>query len=252
METELTVVLLRPKEDGNVGAVARIMSNFGVEQLVVVKPRASLGDEARRRSMAGLKILKDAKVVPTFAEAVADVDLVVGTTDLSNGRTESYLRRSVSPEEWGHVAGALNGKVAILFGPEDNGLNTEELARCDVLISIPTNRASPTLNLSHAAAIVLYATFTGLIRADTSRIDPVDLNGRESEVFLSLLDKILVEFRYPRHKRRNMRLLYRRLLGRAVASEHEYAMLLGLFRRILYKPGKPRRGAAGRRARGGA
>lgn len=249
---ELTVVLLRPKEDGNIGAVARVMSNFGVDHLVVVKPRASLGDEARRRAMAGLATLKRARVVPSFREAVADADLVVGTTDLSNGRTESYLRRSVTPEEWGHFVGSLNGKVAILFGPEDNGLNAEELARCDVLVSIPTDRDSPTLNLSHAAAIVLYATYLGMTRTDASRIDPVDLNGRENEVFLSLLDRILVEYRYPPHKRKNMRLLYRRLLGRAVASEHEYAMLLGLFRRVLYKPGQTRKKIPLRRARGRA
>ncbi len=244
MPVELTVVLLRPKEDGNVGAVARAMSNFDVSRLVIVAPRAKLGEEARRRAMAGLRILKEAKVVSRVEEAIADADLVIGTTDLSTGRTESYLRRSVTPEEWGHLAGGIQGKVALLFGPEDNGLNVGELARCDLIVWIPTSPASPTLNLSHAAAVLLYATYLGLAGSALQRTEPIPLRAREKEVFLGLLAKAMEQFRYPRHKRKNMLLLYRRLLGRAMASEHEYTMMMGLFRRILYQPP---RNAKGRR-----
>jgi tRNA/rRNA methyltransferase len=235
MPPEIVVVLLNPKEDGNVGAVSRVMSNFGATKLLIVNPRAKLGEEARRRAMAGLSLLKSATVVPTLKEAIADADLVVGTTDLSTGRTTSYLRRSMSPTEWGHMAGRVEGKVAILFGPEDNGLGVEDLALCDVLVFIPTHAASPTLNLSHAVAILLYETFLGTENIPRHRAEPFKLNGKEKAVFFALLDKALAECRYPEHKRHGLKLLFRRLLGRATTSEYEYAMLLGFVRRMLRK-----------------
>ncbi len=87
MTARIDVVLVRPKEDGNVGAVARVAKNFGADRLVLVAPRAKLGVEARRRSMAGLPLLKAAHTYSTLDKAVADADFVVGTTDLSTGRS---------------------------------------------------------------------------------------------------------------------------------------------------------------------
>jgi tRNA/rRNA methyltransferase len=235
MAVETTVVLLRPKEDGNVGAVARAMSNFGSSHLVIVSPRAPLGEEARRRAMAGLPILKAATVVSTIEEAILDADIVVGTTDLSTGRTRSYLRRSVSPQDWGRILGGIDGKVAILFGPEDNGLAKEELELCDLLVYIPTHPSSPTLNLSHAVAVLLYETFLGLESPPHPRPEAFKLNGKQKAVFFELLERALVESNYPKHKRRSVVLLFRRLLGRATTSEYEYAMMLGFVKRMLRK-----------------
>ncbi len=240
MTVRLEVILVRPKEDGNVGAVARAARNFGADRLAIVAPRASLGPEAHRRAMAGGVLLRSARIVPTFDEAVRGADFVIGTTDLSTGRSVSYLRRSVSPERLGEILRTLEGNVALLFGPEDNGLGRSELARCDLLVHIPARREFPTLNLSHAVAVVLYAVHRAKGPEDpesTPAPELLELNGREKELFLTRIGGLLERTGYPVHKRKGLLLLFRRVLGRSTPTEAEYRMLLG-FVKSLERPSK--------------
>jgi tRNA/rRNA methyltransferase len=231
----LDVVLVRPKEDGNVGAVARLARNFGASRLVFVAPRASLGTEARRRAMGGVPLLKASRVFPTFAEAVADSDLVVGTTDLSTGRSSAYLRRAVSPERFGEMLRPIQGRVSVVFGPEDNGLGRDELTRCDLLVHIPARREFPCLNLSHAVAVVLYAVHRAIgpdNPESTPAPQPVELNGKEKEIFLKRIDDLVRRTGYAAHKRQGLILSFRRILGRSTPTEAEYRMLLGFLRSV--------------------
>ncbi|MGD1100094.1 MAG: TrmJ/YjtD family RNA methyltransferase [Thermoplasmata archaeon] len=233
MTRQIDVVLVRPKEDGNVGAVARVARNFGADRLVLVASRAKVGSVARRRAMAGLPLLRTALRVRSFDAAIGEADFVIGTTDMSTGRSNAYLRRSVSPERLGEMVRTLEGRVAIVFGPEDNGLSREELLRCDLLVHIPARREYPTLNLSHAAAIVLYAVHRARGPTDpetTPAPEVVELNGPEKELFLERLGELLARTGYPAHKRRGLILLFRRVLGRATPSEAELRMMLGLFK----------------------
>ncbi len=235
MTVRQDVVLVRPKEDGNVGAVARAARNFGADRLLLVAPRARVGAVARRRAMGGLALLASAPRHATLAAAVADADLVVGTTDLSTGRSNAYLRRSVSPERVGEILRPLDGRVAIVFGPEDNGLSREELAICDLLVHIPARREFPTLNVSHAAAIVLYAIHRARGPDDpetTPAPERIALHGREKELFLARIGELLARTGYPAHKRRGLILLFRRVLGRATPAEAEYRMMLGLLKSV--------------------
>jgi tRNA/rRNA methyltransferase len=229
------LVLVRPKEDGNVGAAARCARNFGADRLVLVAPRARLGPEARRRAMGGLALLRGARRASSFTEAVAPADLVVGTTDLSTGRSTAYLRRSVSPERLGEIVRAVDGRVAVVFGPEDNGLSRTELARCDLLVHVPARREFPTLNLSHAVAVVLYALHraAGPENPETTPAPEVLLlHGAEKELFLDRLEALVARTAYPRHKRRGLILLFRRVLGRSTPTEAEYRMMLGLLKSL--------------------
>jgi tRNA/rRNA methyltransferase len=231
----LELVLVRPKEDGNVGAVARLGKNFGIDRISIVRPRASLGQEARRRAMAGLPLLESARVVESFDEAVRDADLVVGTTDLSTGRSTAYLRRSVSPERLGEMIRPIVGRVALVFGPEDNGLGVDQLRRCDLLVHIPARREFPTLNLSHAVAIVLYAVLRANGPADpdsTPAPEVLELRGNEKELLIVRLDELAARVGYPRHKRPGLNLMFRRIFGRATPTESEYRMLLGFVRSV--------------------
>ncbi len=239
MKVELSVVLISPKEDGNVGAVARCMRNFGVSRLLLVAPRAPLGAEARRRAMGGLEILRNAEVVPDLAQALVGQDLIVGTSDVSSSnQNRSYPRRAMTPPEWGSLLTGLEGRVALVLGPEDNGLSREELELCDILLSIPADRGFPTLNLSHAAGVLLYEAYKARSPAYGSREQPavgrVAMNGREKEIFYELLTRYLVDINYPVHKRRGLVLLFRRVLGRATPSQEEFSMLLGFLKRAMY------------------
>jgi len=247
LTASLDVVLVRPKEDGNVGAAARLARNFGARRLVLVAPRARVGSVARRRAMGGLALLAASTRSPTLADAVEQADLVVGTTDLSLGRSNSYLRRSISPERFAEIVRGVDGAVAVVFGPEDNGLSREELARCDLLVHVPARREFPTLNLSHAVAIVLYAIHRARGSGDpesTPAPEQTELNGKEKELLLQRLGALAGRTAYPAHKRRGLILEVRRLLGRATPTEAEYRMLLGLlasFERALDRGGRSER-----------
>jgi tRNA/rRNA methyltransferase len=253
MPPRVDVVLVRPKEDGNVGAVARLARNFGADRLVLVAPRARLGAEARRRAMAGLPLLRTARWAPGWEEALRDADLVVGSTDLSTGRSHAYWRRSVSPERLAETLAPLEGRVALVFGPEDNGLDREELSRCDLLVHVPARRDFPTLNLSHAVAVVLYGVHRAVSQAtggaeSTPAPETLPLNGPEKELFLSRLAELVARTGYPAHKRRGLMLLFRRVMGRATPTEAEYRMMLG-FLKSVHRIARPARRRHGRRPR---
>src|SRR6195256_6339941 len=86
---EVRVVLVEPKNQGNVGAVARAMKNFGVEELVLVNP-CPIGEEARQRAMHGADILEAAKVVPDFDASIEDADFVVGTSGVDTDSEKRF------------------------------------------------------------------------------------------------------------------------------------------------------------------
>src|SRR3990172_13433647 len=85
------VVLVEPKHEGNVGAIARVMTNFGVSSLRLVRP-PPIGEEARRRAMHGGDVLSAATAGDSFEEAVRGMDLVVGTSGTDTASEKKFLR----------------------------------------------------------------------------------------------------------------------------------------------------------------
>src|SRR4051812_2158621 len=117
------IVLVRPVVAGNIGAVARLMRNFGLDDIVLVAPVADPDSyEARQRSTHGESILRSARRVATLADGVSDCLVVAGTSARSAGLVRQGL--AGSPDE---IAPKLirqmdQGKVAMVFGPEPDGL----------------------------------------------------------------------------------------------------------------------------------
>src|SRR6266705_3602856 len=155
--SSLRVVLVEPKNEGNVGAIARVMKNFGVEDLFLVRP-CPLGAEARQRAMHGVDVLGSARTVPDIEEATADVDLLLAT--------------------------------------------------------IPASKSYPILNVSHAAAILLYELHAGRGSRTTTR----PASGAEKERLHEAFGALMASTDYPDHKRARTKVMFRRLLGRAVPT----------------------------------
>jgi len=220
------VVLVEPGNEGNVGAIARVMKNFDADDLALVRP-CPIGAEARRRAMHGIHVLEAARVVETVEAAVEGADLIVGTSAIDTKSEKRFARIAARPRELAARIAPVEGTVALLFGREDFGLLDEEILRCDVLVTIPASKEYPVLNMSHAAAVVLYEAFSATAAARTRRI----ASGQEKETLHDAFDALLTATNYPAHKRTRTRVMFRRLMGRAMPSRWEFSALMGVLER---------------------
>jgi tRNA/rRNA methyltransferase len=149
------LVLVEPAGPLNVGSVARLCRNYGIEELRLVAPRCDhLGEEARRMAVKGLPLLQQAQVFPTLAAALSDRVRVVA----ASGRPEGEPLPLQSPDDalaW-LLAGEATQPAALVFGREDRGLGNDELLQAGRLLQVPTPTPHGSLNLSHAVAVVLH------------------------------------------------------------------------------------------------
>ncbi|WP_413684105.1 RNA methyltransferase [Prochlorococcus sp. MIT 1011] len=151
----LVVVLVEPSGPINVGSVARLCENFSVQELRIVSPRCDyLDQEAKKMAVRGLKILEKAIVHKDINSALSDCSRVIATS----GRKEHGDIPLNSNKEalcWA-LESEREEKIALVFGREDRGLSNEELLKANKVISLNTSENYPSLNLSHAVAIVLH------------------------------------------------------------------------------------------------
>ncbi len=146
----LDIVLVKTRFPENIGMAARACVNMGCSSLSLVDPER--WDKEKARPLAtpkGQDLLDDVKVYADLPEAVAPVTLVVGTTARVGGWRQSLLSPGRAAAD---VAEALahGERVALVFGPEDRGLNNEEITHCHKLVTIPTDPAASSLNLAQA------------------------------------------------------------------------------------------------------
>jgi TrmH family RNA methyltransferase len=152
------VVLVRPREDGNVGAAARAMANMGLERLILVEPVAEIGKVARAFAVGARPILEGSGRAASLGEALAPFRRVVATTST---RDRSLQVPLLTPREL-PAALALDPPgtpTALVFGPEVGGLTNDELALASLLVHVPCSPVQPTLNLSQAVLLLAYELY---------------------------------------------------------------------------------------------
>ncbi|MDR3114445.1 MAG: RNA methyltransferase, partial [Treponema sp.] len=178
---DMVIILSRPQEAGNVGAVCRAMKNMGLSQLRIVAPGRLDPELIRARAIHAKELWETARRFTSLPQAAADCSLVVGTTRRRGQRRKPV---SLSPEALGEYLRDQPGKAALVFGNERTGLEAGELAFCNLASHIPADAAFPSLNLSHAVQIYAYVLFRALgpvTGAEGMRV-PVDRTGLDSLV----------------------------------------------------------------------
>lgn len=154
LRAHLNVVLHQIRSPENLGAVARLLANFGFQRLTLSDPMTFAVREAERVAVKGSAVLERLRMEPSLEAAVVRDVLVVGTT----GRAEIKGRRTLSPEA--AVARLREdcgrGQVALVFGGEQRGLSDDDLQRCHEIVVIPTSETQPSMNLAQSAAVLLY------------------------------------------------------------------------------------------------
>jgi TrmH family RNA methyltransferase len=225
------VILIEPKTPGNIGAVARAMMNFDTENLHLVNP-CELDNVCYARAMHAATILDDAHRFSSFEEAVKNLDYLVATSSIESKTDKRHLRNPVLLEEFAEKIFDVEGKVGLVFGREDYGLFNEEIAACDIMLKIPTSGSYPSLNLSHAVTIVLYSIYLKKAFIPKRRRP---MGSLEKEKLYEFFGFLLDAIDYPPHKKEHTKIMFKRIMGRAIPSKWEYHTLMGVFSKTLGK-----------------
>ncbi len=218
----ISIILVEPEHPGNVGAVARVMKNFGFNDLILVNPKCDpCCEEARNRAKWANVVLKKAK---TRKKMPKDFDYLIGTT-ARLGTDYNIPRSPLTPEQL--VEKISNRKTGILFGPESTGLRNEEIELCDFTVTIPTKKAYSSLNLSHSVAIILYK----LSRIKLKNFPAA--TGKEKKILLDYIEKSIEKMDFStKEKKETQRTVWKKVIGKAMLTKREAFALMGFFRKI--------------------
>lgn len=232
MATPLSIVLVRPQKASNLGAVARVAKNFGIGPIMVVEPAVPPDEESHRLAAGADDLLESLVRHRTLIDAVAPCPVVVTTSSLRGRGVGRNLELAELPALL--AESGQNGRIAFVFGPERSGLTEDELSRASACLRLPTDPTFPTLNLSHAVAIVL-AVARGFSEESPSPREPEDLAAAaEVEGAIAHWDDALgaIDFYDTGHRDRSLR-DWRRLVAGRPLTRREVAILRGVANRVL-------------------
>jgi tRNA/rRNA methyltransferase len=154
--SNLKLILVEPNGPLNVGSVARLCSNFEVDELRIVSPKCEIFSlEAKKMALKGQKFLEHCEIFDNLEKAIFDCELVLATSGKIDVSKDSFFECSEDIFNWTASFKKINN-LAIVFGREDRGLTNNELLLAHKILNIPTSQSNPSLNLSHAVSIVLY------------------------------------------------------------------------------------------------
>lgn len=215
----------------NIGAVARAMGNFGLSNLRIVKPRDDWPNPAAASVAAhALPIVERAQIFDTLAEAIADCHHVWATA--------AFLR-DMSQPVWfpREILWPVEGKTAIIFGRENNGLSNEEIAQAQALITIPVHPDCPSLNIAQAVAVVAYEWFQHQPEQFLQSSDAIKIRPAPQELvegFFGQLESALDTsfFWKEANKKKKMWQNLRSIFLRSALSEQEVQTLRGMLRSL--------------------
>ena len=226
------IVLVEPLFSGNVGSVARVMKNFDFSELVLINP-CELDMPARVMAVHAYDIIENARIEFSIEDAVKGSNMVVGLTGLPGKTDKEHMRiPAYSPQGLKEKLTGKSGVVSLIFGREDHGLMNEELQMCDIVVNIPTSQIYPSMNLSHAVAVVLYE-LSDIKTGEIHLAEHFDL-----ELLYEHIDDVLFDIEYKEYKEDKTKLMLRRILGRAELTGREVQTLRGVLRRIQWKLNK--------------
>ncbi len=225
------MVLVRPHNSSNLGSIARVAKNFGLRRLSVVEPAVRPDEDSGRLATGADDLLASILPFATLEEAVAEYPIVVTTSSLRGRAKTRTLELHELP---GFLAETGGGPTALVFGPERSGLTEDELARASACLRLPTDPGFPTMNLSHAVAVVLAVATAFPTAAAASEAGDDLAPAAEIEGAMAHWDRALeaIDFYDTGHRGRSLR-DWRRLVAARPLTVREVAILRGVANRVL-------------------
>jgi TrmH family RNA methyltransferase len=230
----LKIILIDTRNPLNIGAAARAMSNFGFFDLRLVNPYDVAFREAVSAVGAG-DLVKQAKVYPAVADAIADCSMVVGATGLGHRQPQHPLHRL---ERAGrlmrrHLA---SSSMALLFGSEKFGLSNDDVSHCHWLLRIPTRAEHESMNLAQAVAVCLYELIREPAAARKLPEAALLAPSADADRITVLLQEILQEAGYTDYDMlKSGAAKTHRMIRRLSLRVQDAPVLTGMLRQVLWK-----------------
>jgi tRNA/rRNA methyltransferase len=241
------VVLVEPQLGENIGAAARAMANFGLSRLRLVNPRQHWPNDKAAMMAAGAdRILDETVLFDDLPAALADCSFVLATTARAHDQAKRVIGAAEAARE---IAPRVDAgeTVAVMFGRERNGLENDEVALADRIVTLPVNPAFASLNLAQAVVIVAYEWFKlksgeTLPFAMPEKSPPAPKE--QLLAFFASLERELeqVEFFRPPDKRETMQINLRNIFTRMQPSQQDIQTLHGVITAIAQGRKGPARG----------
>lgn len=232
------IVLTRPQMGENIGAAARAMLNFGLEHMRLVAPRDGWPNPGAIAMASGASnVLDNAGLFEDVAGAVADCDYVYATTARGRGLVKPVLTPEAAMTE-ARAMIAAGKRVAVLFGPERAGLENDDVAHANAIITVPVNPDFYSLNLAQCVLLTAYEWMrqgtevqgVRLELAGTDLATQVEIE-KLGDHFEEKLDA--TGFFFPPEKAPHMKLNLRNMLGRWGMTRSEVQTLHGILRQLV-------------------
>lgn len=227
-KSKITVLGVELASPGNIGAIARVMQNFGIEDLILIKPKCDyLSKEAMDRATHAKMVLINTKQLPSLKDAKNKFDTLVATT-ARTGTDYNIQRTPLTPEQFAKMVPKL-GNIGIVLGREDHGLSNNEVSLCDFIVTIPSFKRNNPLNISHAAAVIFYEIF----KNNESKNTIAMASGTEKDALMKLINSFLDKIEFStKEKRETQRKLWKRIIGKSMLTKREAFGLCGFFRKL--------------------
>jgi TrmH family RNA methyltransferase len=228
----ISVVLIEPETAGNIGAIARVMKNFEFNDLVLISPKCKhLSKEALDRSTHAKSILKNAKVKKI--NYLKTFDYLVATT-AKLGTDYNIPRSPITPEQLGDKLSKINPKlkIGLLIGREGSGLNNKEISMCDFIVTIPSSKKYPTMNVSHATSLILYEIFKKQTKKKNND-HIISATKKEKQVIMGYFNKVLNKIKFStKEKKQTQKTVWKRIFGKAFLTKREAFAVIGFLKKL--------------------
>jgi tRNA/rRNA methyltransferase len=239
----LAVAIVEPEFGINLGYLARTTANFGLNKLIVISKKnlnKNQLDQASQYSAHGRELVDNLEYIPSLRDLKKKFRIVVGTTAIEAKRKSNITRRTFSPEECAQKVSincvGQKKSICLVFGRDTTGLTNEELRECDYNITIRTRSSYNTLNLSHAAAIILYVfenTWQNSKKnSEASKLvnemGPASSSRKERDRAVSLFLRLAEDSEFKGFKLNLLREALERVITRGDPSLREIYLLMGL------------------------
>ncbi|MEM9249138.1 MAG: RNA methyltransferase [Pseudomonadota bacterium] len=232
--SEPAFILVRPQMGENIGSAARAMWNFELSRMRLVDPRDGWPNPRAVALASGAagRVLDQAGIFGTVAEAVADCTHIYATTARQRGLTLPVMTPEEAMAEARGLA-AEGARPAVLFGPERAGLENDDIARASRIVTVPVNPAFFSLNLAQCVLLMAYefrrAGTAEVARSETERAAAIETE-KLAEHFEEKLDK--AGFFFPEQKAEGMKLNLRAMFGRLPLTRGDVQILHGALRQL--------------------